>query len=271
MFCSGHLCLRGGQILSSSFVYSFGSTVEAASKPTIGVTPRELKKDRQYESSDLYARAHHLIYGKKGPLGPDGRVRVAVVITGSESLVVENRVKNQIYGQLREKFPRESFAVMKGTDVNTYLLQKSEEEIYDMQKGRATKSDDGKVNVAQVTNDVDGMPVGVRPRGLADMRLEEYVQAGKQFDYDYVFVMTLSLGELRMYNHNFIIFSTHSSKQNVWVRARLVDVKSGKYLYRNDVVATGTAHNNMLNGRLYERSVKNAVQEIMDDIMVNDD
>lgn len=271
MFCNGHLYLRGGQTLSSSFVYSFGSTVEAASKPTIGVTPRELKKDRQYESSDLYARAHHLIYGKKGPLGPDGRVRVAVVITGSESLVVENRVKNQIYGQLREKFPRESFAVMKGTDVNTYLLQKSEEEIYDMQKGRATKSDDGKVNVAQVTNDVDGMPVGVRPRGLADMRLEEYVQAGKQFDYDYVFVMTLSLGELRMYNHNFIIFSTHSSKQNVWVRARLVDVKSGKYLYRNDVVATGTAHNNMLNGRVYERSVKNAVQEIMDDIMVNDD
>ncbi len=264
------------------------STVEAASGPSIGLTPRELKKNRNYESSDLYSRAHHLIYGKKGPLGPGGRVRIAVIVNGEEGLVVENRVKNQIYQQLRNKFPRESFAVMKGTDVTTYLLTRAEDEQYDNRKGvsRAVPQANYNINangiseshsynyVGNQQNDIDGIPVGHRPRGLADMRLNDYVDAGRKCGYDYVFVLTMNLGEQRKYQHGLIPLlpiTHHTSKQNVWVRARFVDVKDGEYLYRNDLSATGKTHNGHFNGRVYEESVKIAVEEIMDDIMVTEE
>lgn len=264
------------------------STAEAASGPSIGLTPRELKKNRNYESSDLYSRAHHLIYGKKGPLGPGGRVRIAVIVNGEEGLVVENRVKNQIYQQLRNKFPRESFAVMKGTDVTTYLLTRAEDEQYDTRKGvsRSVPQANYNINANGVSeahsynyvgnqqNDIDGMPVGHRPRGLADMRLHDYVDAGRKCGYDYVFVLTMNLGERTKYQHGFIPLlpiTNHTSKQNVWVRARFVDVKDGEYLYRNDLPAMGKTHNGHFNGRVYEESVKIAVEEIMDDIMVTEE
>lgn len=38
-----------------------------------------------------------------------------MVINGDEGMVVENRIKNRIYQQMRNKFPRENFAVMKET------------------------------------------------------------------------------------------------------------------------------------------------------------
>lgn len=291
MFCSGHLYFRGGQslnILSSSSVLN---TVEAASKPSVGITPRELKKDRNYESSDLYSRAHHLIYGGKAPLGPDGRVRLAIVINGDESIVVEDRIKNQIYKQIREKFPRESFAVMKGTDVNTLLLEQAEDESYDIHKGRAHAEDkwnnhkytsyvmDGNRKQTKNSvgiyenqdNDVDGMVVYNRPRGLADMRLNDYVNAGRKLEYDYVLIMTMTLGEQEKYERGvWPLFSTHTSKQNIWLRARFVDVNEGRYVYRNDLVATGETHNGHFNGRLYERSVRQAVQEMLNDITINE-
>ncbi len=288
MFSSGHLYLRGGQslnILSSSSVLN---TVEAANKPSVGITPRELKPDRNYESSDLYSRAHHLIYGKKGPLGPDGRVRIAVVINGEEGIVVENRIKNQIYSQLRKKFPRESFAVMKGTDVNTYLLTLAEDDMYDARKGVSTivpsggydnngrdySTAKGYGHVGNQQHDIDGMPVGNQPRGLSDMRLMDYVNAGRKYDYDYVFVMTMNLGERVRYGHSLLPLlpiRTHTNKQNVWVRARFVDVKDGSYVYRNDVVAMGKKHNGFFNGRVFEDGVRLAVEEILNDIMINED
>ena len=40
-------------------------------------------------------------------------------------MVVEDRVKNVIYQTIRKKFPREEFAVMKATDLNTELMQKA--------------------------------------------------------------------------------------------------------------------------------------------------
>ena len=275
--------------LSAVSVFKIAS---AANKPSVGITPRELKKDRNYETSDLYARAHHLIYGKKGPLGPDGRVRIALVINGDESIVVEDRIKNCIYQKIREKFPRESFAVMKGTDVNTMLLEQAENERYDVRKGRSNETDKWRglnnitnyyadrnrkqVKHSVVThenqdNDIDGMVVVNRPRGLADMRLSDYVNAGRKLDYDYVLVLTMSLGEQEQYNRGvWPIFETHTSKQNIWLRARFVDVKEGSYVYRNDLVAKGKTHNGHFNGRLYERSVAQAVQEMLNDVTIND-
>lgn len=238
-------CLLDGGINNETVSATTSSIAEAADKPSIGLTPRELKKDRNFESSDLYSRAHHLIYGKKGPLGSDGRVRIAVVINGAEGLVVENRIKNQVYQQLRKKFPREEFAVMKGTDINTYLFTIAEEE---------------------------------KAHGLSDLRLNDYVNAGRKYDYDYVFIMTMTFGESRRYNHNFLpvvpyVISPlrgHTNKQNIWVKARFINVKNSEYVYHNDVVAMGSRHQGNFNGRVFEDGVKGAVQEIMDDIMVND-
>lgn len=262
--------LRGGQtLISGSSVSLCGEIAEA--KASVGIAPREMREQRDDESATRRNNHYHPWLEEGIARTLDKRPRIALVVNGDEGIVVENRVKNQIYKQMREKFPIEKFAVMKGSDVNTYLLQKSEDEVYDIQKSRAIKTDDGKVLHTTTTNDIDDMPVDMKtPRGLSDMRLGEYVQAGRTYGYDYVFVITVSLGKLRTYNHYWILFSTHSSKQNVWVRARLVDAKKGNYLYRNDIATTGTAHNNMLNGRVYERSIKEAVQEIMDDIMIND-
>ena len=54
-----------------------------------------------------------------------------------ENFVVEDRVKNQIYSQLRRKFPPSEFAVMKGTDVNTRLLEAAEARYFE-ERGEAT-------------------------------------------------------------------------------------------------------------------------------------
>ena len=94
---------------------AFISTVVAEAAPQVSVAQRELKKDKEYHSSDVYARAHHIIYGSKAPLGPGGRIRIGIVINGDENMVVEDRVKNVIYQAIRKKFPREEFAEFGGS------------------------------------------------------------------------------------------------------------------------------------------------------------
>ena len=290
-------------------------------RPSAHLAQREMKKDRNYQTNSLYARAHEMIYGKDGALEDNARPRIAVVINGEENIVVENRVKDQIYRQLRQKFPREYFAVYKGTDVNTALLQYAEEIYYDDREVATTRNTDvtvdetttgvsvgvngsrdwsaddtsgagrGKshslgfdssagfgsksvsVNREKVTKpskvDVDGVPVKMQPRGLSDMRREDYVRAGRQYNYDYVFVLTFAEGKSRVYNKNFILFNTNSNRKNVWMRVRFVDMASGNYLYRNDIVAQGKTHNGYINGRILERSVANALYEALNDIEVD--
>ena len=306
-------------------------TAEAAS---IRTADRELRKNKDYEVTDIYERAHRIIYGKGGGKVSDDRVRIAVVINGDENIVVEDRVKNQIYSQLRKKFPRENFAVMKGTDVNTKLLQYAEDVYYNNREiavtsetnyrsdhrnaginfstsaqmfdtdasveasasgGRSSASGGGSGSGStdsitmsggislggqsstmerdKVTKpsrvDVDGMPVGMQPRGLSDMRREDYVRAGRDCDYDYVFVMTFSNGKGKIATHDFILFESRTVHKNVWMRVRFVDVSTGDYLYRNDIVADGKTHNGSINGRVIERSVKKAVQEALDDLAID--
>ena len=360
----------------SSFLFLPGigqeSGIQLAEASGIRTADRELKKDKNYESSDIYGRGHHIIYGGRKPY--DDRVRIAVVINGDENIIVEDRVKNQIYSQLRAKFPRDNFAVMKGTDVNTRLLQYSEELYYDQRETAETQDnayesktssmfgsitgyagrsfrrfdndysglrniadsgttgnsynsylnpaydEDGNliydehrvgenngnynrnVGIDDVGNlvgdshgldvggsatfgmgtqkraaewskvrkpskvDVDGMPVGMQPRGIADMQRMDYVRAGRECEYDYVFVLSFSNGKAKVYPHNFGLFNTHTIDKNVWLRIRLVDVNTGDYVYRNDIVAMGKTTNGYVNGRVIERSVQKAVKEALDDL-----
>ena len=384
--------LRGGQTLNLSQTDWGFAVAEARSQPKIEVMERELKKHKDYESSDVYRRSHELIYGDDKP-ARDGRVRIAVVINGDENMVVEDRVKNQVYSRLRQKFPIDYFAVIKGTDINSRLLQYAEDMYYDQREYATTRETEynhtntsrgisasihGAKNIinsvtdsnstastaanltgsrtgsssnrsynngyydndltdddydydgrwygsgsnsgsssssyndtlnssttgsghrdtdtdhkgwgatvgigggtsnssgdeTRVTKssrvDVDGMAVPNRPRGLADMRRMDYVRAGRECNYDYVFVLTLSNGKGKVYGHDYVLFNTNTVTKNVWLRVRLIDVNSGNYLYRNDIATSGKTHNGHINGRVLERSVANAMQEAMDDIKVSE-
>ena len=301
---------------------------EAAEQPRIEVAQRELKRYKGHRDTQLYNRAHEIIYKGDKP-AHDGRTKIAVVITGDENIVVEDRIKNRIYSQLRKKFPYDYFAVYKGTDINSMLLQYAEDIYYDEREYATTRdttfegtksntgisvsanaskdiydakagvdadgvsagasgnsdghSFGGSVSVGfgkssiqgeqtRVTKssrvDVDGVPVGNRPRGLADMRRADYVRAGRECGYDYVFVLSMSNGKGRVYGHDFVIANGNTVTKNTWLRIRLVDVNSGNYLYRNDIPAMGKTHNGHINGRVLERSIAKAMQEAMDDISV---
>ena len=273
------------------------AVAEADVRPSAHLAQREMKKERNYQSNSLYARAHELIYGRDGAVELNARPRIAVLVNGDEDLVVADRVKNEIYRQLRQKFPREYFALIKGTDMNTRLLQYAEEMYYDRREDansqQSTNNDEhnasegflpivGDIFAIQSTErktgesagknsrvDVDGMPVGMRPRGLADMRCEDYVRAGKEFGYDYVFVATLNRGKSVSYSHNYILFSQKTNRDNVWLRLRFVDVQQGNYLYRNDVAAAAKRHNGWNGERTLASSVGKAMNEALNDIEVD--
>ena len=222
--------------------------------------------------------------------GGDSLPSIAVLINGDENMLVEERIKNTIYKHLQKKFPRNYFTVVKGTDINTMLLQYAEEQYYDKREtAKVYSSSDGYIasaghNIAKMkangegmvvkksTVDVDGMPVGLRPRGLADMRREDYVRAGRKCGYDYVFVITISNGQVTsVAQHNWILFSTSTIRKNMWLRLRFIDVGTGDYLYRNDIPAEGETHNGYINGRIAEKAIDKAMSEAMSDLNVSYD
>lgn len=274
--------------------------------PEIRAAERELKREKGYKRPPIYERARRIIYGSNPPPGPGMRTRIAVVINGDENIVVEEQVKDEIYAQLREKFPRDSFAVMKGNDVRTILLQRAEDqyfaergsvevrEAYDGSNaekrpdsgapgllrgaadfvlgstGSARRAHDGAARKKERL-DVDGMPVRMQPRGLADMRRTDYVDAGRALGYDYLFIATLSNGEANDEKHNFIVASSVTNRKNVWLRLRFVDVDSGDYLYRNDLAVQAKTHNGgRASGRILRRAVSKAMTEAMNDISITD-
>lgn len=279
--------------------------VAEAGRASVRVADREMKKSRDYHPSPVYERARRIIYGMNPPAGPEGRVRIAIVINGDENIIVHDRVKDEIYQQLRKKFPREEFAVMKGSDVKTRLLQDAEDMFYD-ERGNvdvsvdydgSTKSrrpDAGPISSilhgvtdfvfgsngtarnaheAKVTKkerlDTDGVRVGMQPRGMADLRREDYVRAGRACDYDYVFVATLTNGEAMDERHNFVLFNSVTNHKNLWLRLRFVDMDSGNYLYRNDIAVQGETHNGSRDSdRILQRAVRKAMREALDDIEV---
>ena len=279
--------------------------IAGAECASIRVADREMKKSRDYYPSPLYERARRIIYGMNPPAGPEGRVRIAVVINGDENIIVHDRVKDEIYQQLRKKFPREEFAVMKGSDVKTRLLQYAEAIYYD-ERGTvdvstaydgSTKShrpDSGPVSAvihgvhdflfgAVGTSraehsmsaakherlDTDGVRVGMQPRGMADLRREDFVRVGRECDYDYLFIATLTNGDAVDEKHNFVLFNSITNHKNLWLRLRFVDTESGNYLYRNDIAVQGETHNGSRDGgRILQRAVREAMHEALDDIEV---
>ena len=241
-------------------------------RPSAHLAQREMKKDKNYEPSSLYNRAHRIIYGDEPVV--ETRPRIALIINGDEHILSIEGAKGRLYKHLREKFPKDYFALMKATDVNTRLMQYAEEVYYD-QRETATVSgksrrQTGREDVSKSSKvDVDGMPVGMRPRGLADMRCEDFVRAGREFNYDYVLMFTISNGEEDYAGWHFGPFGTNTSRQNIWLRVRFVDVAGGKYIYRNDILAQGKTHSGWRNRRIYRKAIDAAITEALDDIEVD--
>lgn len=286
------------------FVGSVGVGAAAPAKPSLRSMDRELKPYKNYDPGDIYERAHRIIYGSqnRSRINDEYRTQIAVVLTGNEWLMVEDKVRNDIYRQLRKKFPREDFGVYKGNDVNTYLLSR-EEDVYAQEREKAV----GEVP-KDLRKDVDGMPVGdgephmvygdmsrspgvhtqeweavsnKRPRGFADLQLRDYVDAGRECSYDYVLALALDFGGRNISNyHDFVLFKSKTLRQNVWLRVRLVDVARERYAYRDDIVLQGKVHGSVkilgipvtrtrgFNGPLFEKAVHNALYEALRNIEV---
>lgn len=249
------------------------STGVAEAKATLSAADREMKRYKNHERTDIYNKAHHIIY-PSGRVPRDQRTRIAIVINGDEHIVVEDRVKNCVYSKLRNKFPIEEFALMKGNDIKTKLLQVAEERYADerpeiiYEEGYERRSRVSKRTIHSRA-DVDWMPVNPhQPRGFADLRREDFVKIARACEYDYLFVLTMNTGNVKIESHYFPLFASHTNKEDVWLRVRLLDVNSGEYVYRNDVVVEGKSHNGGFNGRLIEKSVDQAMTEAMNDIEI---
>lgn len=223
----------------------------------VKLADRELKRRKNYHQSDIYARAHRIIYGENGNFDPDGRIRIAVVINGDENIIVEDSVKNEIYKQLRKKFPYNEFAVMKGIDVNTKLLQWAEDKAVALEESMLDRGVYDQINGIQPRVDADGMPREIQPSsdvpdikkyhnrrvnqplGISNLHRRDYVRAGRECGYDYIFLATFNNGLTRDERHQWVLFEQDTRKHNVWLRMRFVDMESGDYLYRNDIVMQG--------------------------------
>ena len=243
----------------------------AEAAPQVGVAKRELKKSRDYQGpSNLYERAHRIIYGPNGPAGgPGGRPTIAVVIDGDQDLIDEDRVKDEIYTQLRKKFPWEDFAVMKGSDLETVLMQNEEDKGVDTWGGKSDRA-----------LDKDGLPIPyTQPNGIAYVKRGDLVQAGRECNYDYIFGVTLSHGPYYEEEHPILpsalpgilppVLSSTTYKKAIWTRVRFVDVNSGDYLYRRDIVAYGETGGTFSGrARKYQWGVRKAMQEALSDIEI---
>ena len=213
-------------------------------------------------------------------------MRIAIVINGDENIIVHERVKDEIYMQLRKKFPREEFAVMKGSDVNTKLLEIAEDKSV---RGTAYASGiDSPYNVSEQSAfggyeehrtpssvgvnrpaDIDGLPLErTRPNGISYLKRDDFVRAGRECGYDYLFVATFSNGESDVERHWWVLYNSKTRKNNVWLRLRFVDVENGDYLYRNDIVAQGETGGSSGKPRTMQRAVREAMKEALADIEV---
>ena len=114
------------------------------------------------------------------------------------------------------------------------------------------------------------MPIYTQqPNGIAYVSREDCVRAGRECDYDYIFAVTVSHGNYYEESHNFVVYRSKTYKKSVWLRVRFVDLASGDYLYRRDIVAYGeTGGEATGRARKYQWGVREAMKEVLDDIKV---
>ena len=85
-----------------------------------------------------------------------GRVKLGILLHSDGHILVDDNVKKVIYQRLRNKFPKQEFAIIKATDVATVLLERSES----------------------------------KKKMLPEMTESDYVFATRQMAYDYLMVIS---------------------------------------------------------------------------------
>lgn len=157
--------------------------------------------------------------------------KIALVLTGDQNLFTEKRIADEIFKKINERFPINNYTVIEDKKVLQELLIMVE-----------NLDNPDIVNVDQ-------------------LKQKDFVAAGAKFGYDYLMV-------LPFYNNGGYYTTSGWSNmvsQNITLRARIVDVKKGEYLYRLDVTEQGETGNAFGSPSLV-RAQKEAISKCLDNV-----
>lgn len=212
-------------IFAAVFLFAF-NTAQATS---IKIADREMKSLPNAKTT--FADRVNMILATGGEEVSD-RVKLGLLLHGDGHIFIDDDVKNIIYRKLRIKFPKEEFAIMKATDVATFLLQKGD----------------------------------VNKKMLPEMNERDYVIACMECSYDYLLV--ISFVHDPNWNAPFMK-AEDGGEETVWMKIRLVYPKYEGYLYRNDFAVTGISTKNHISCRLKTAPVESYMQELLDDLAID--
>ena len=217
------------KLLLYIFAAIFFFDCAAASATSIRIADREMKSTKNAQTT--FADRIDAIVATGGEEISE-RVKFGLLVHGDGHILIDDKVKNIIYRRLRDKFPKEEFAIMKATDVATFLLQKG-----DQQK-----------------------------RMLPEMNERDYAIACVECTYDYLLVISFVHDE--HWNAPFMK-AEEGGEETVWMKIRLVYPKYEGYLYRNDFAVTGTTGKNHIRCRVNPEMVDSCILEFTDDLAID--
>ena len=200
-----------------------------ATATSINIADREMKAVKQ-ASGNFGDRIDTIL--ATGGEEVSGRVKLGLLLHGDGHILIDDEIKNIIYRKLREKFPKEEFAIMKVTDAATFLLKKGD---------RSKKM-------------------------LPEMNETDYVIAAVECNYDYLLVISFIHDE--RWNAPSMA-AEDGGEETVWMKIRLVYPKYEGYLYRNDFAVTGKSTKNHIRCRLKPEMVASYTQELLDDLRID--
>lgn len=215
--------------LSCVFLSIFLCAYSVANATSIKIADREMKSIPREESG--FADRINTILATGGE-EISGRVKLGLLLHGDGHIYIDDEVKKIIYKKLREKFPKEEFALIKATDVATLLLQKGDKQ----------------------------------RKMLPEMAEGDYVVASRECNYDYLLVISFIHDET--WNGN-LMQSTDGGEETVWMKIRLISPSTGGYVYRNDFSVTGNYTKNHVRCHVKPEVVASMTQEVLDDLSID--
>lgn len=207
----------------------FLTTSGIASATSIKIADREMKAVT-LETGSFGDRIDTIL--ATGGEEVSGRVKLGLLLHGDGHILIDDEIKNIIYKKLRDKFPKEEFAIMKATDVATFLLQKGD---------RSKKM-------------------------LPEMNEADYVIAAMECNYDYLLVISFIHDD---HWNAPSMAANDGGEETVWMKIRLVYPKYEGYLYRNDFAVTGISTKNHIRCRVKPKMVESFTQELLDDLSID--
>lgn len=217
------------KFLLSTLAAIFLCTSGTATATSINIADREMKAVKR-ESGSFADRIDTIL--ATGGEEVSGRVKLGLLLHSDGHILIDDEIKNIIYRKLREKFPKEEFAIMKATDVATFLLKKGD---------RSKKM-------------------------LPEMNETDYVIASMECNYDYLLVISFIHDE---HWNAPTMQADDGGEETVWMKIRLVYPRYEGYLYRNDFAVTGISTKNHIRCHVKPKMVESYTQELLDDLRID--